>query len=88
MTSSFGVLEYWSIGVLEKAKTLISNRIIITPLLRHSITPADFRIKEALKIPSDNQLVISFFQDTVSAQRLKVPPRSTKVHRREGGSPC
>jgi hypothetical protein len=27
MTYSFGVLEYWSIGVLEKAKTRISTGI-------------------------------------------------------------
>jgi hypothetical protein len=36
-----GVLEYWSIGVLEKAKARGSTRIrpFITPLLHHSITP-------------------------------------------------
>ena len=38
----FGVLEYWSIGVLEKAKALDSTWIspFITPLLHHSINPA------------------------------------------------
>jgi len=41
MTYSFGVLEYWSIGVLEKAKTRISTGIShyhysITPPLHYS----------------------------------------------------
>jgi len=45
IASCFGVPEYWSIGVLGKAKALISIRIgpFITPLLNHSITPADYR---------------------------------------------
>ena len=40
--SCFGAVEYWSIGVLEKAKAQGSTRIgsFITPLLHHSITPA------------------------------------------------
>ena len=42
IASCIGVLEYWSIGVLAKEKALISTLIgpFITPLLRHSITPA------------------------------------------------
>jgi len=41
---STGVWEYWSIG---KAKAPISTWTIlfITPLLHHSITPADFQMK-------------------------------------------
>jgi hypothetical protein len=41
--SCFGVLEFWSIGVLEKAKARISDR---TNAYHYSITPADFRVKE------------------------------------------
>ena len=48
MPSGFGVLEYWSIGVLEKAKALNSISIspFITPLLHHSITPAYCRMRK------------------------------------------
>ncbi len=45
IVSCFGVLEYWSIGVLEKAKTRISTQI--SPY-HYSITPADSRNKERL----------------------------------------
>jgi hypothetical protein len=41
-----GLLEYWSIGVLEywqERNPRISTRIIIPPLLHYSITPADRR---------------------------------------------
>ena len=50
VASCFGVLEHWSIGVLEKAKAQISTRMgpFITPLLHHSITPADFLCGERL----------------------------------------
>jgi hypothetical protein len=38
------VLEYWSVGVLEKAKFQDSGSrsLSITPLLHPSITPTDF----------------------------------------------
>jgi hypothetical protein len=41
--SCFGVLEYWSTGVLEKAKPEFHTEqvLIITPLLPHYITPGD-----------------------------------------------
>ena len=52
MTCGFGVLESWSIGVLEKAKSKDSiNNLYITPLLHHSITPADSRKKGRLLEP-------------------------------------
>jgi hypothetical protein len=39
---------FWSTGVLEKAKTRIEYEkvLIITPVLHHSITPADFRMQK------------------------------------------
>ena len=39
MTSAFKVLEYWTIGVLEKAKTLISILYQFVLLLHYSTTP-------------------------------------------------
>jgi hypothetical protein len=41
MSIAFGVLEFWSIGVLEKAKTpgIYSKKSCITPLLHYSTTP-------------------------------------------------
>jgi hypothetical protein len=43
--NSFGVLEYWSVGVLVKAKPEFQSELVfsITPLLHHSITPVDCR---------------------------------------------
>jgi hypothetical protein len=55
IASGFGVLEYWSIGVLEKAKAQISTCIglLITPLLHHSITPGDCRKRgKTIQAPS------------------------------------
>jgi hypothetical protein len=48
MASSFGALEYWSTGVLVKSKSEFQHEkiLIITPLLHHSITPADSPVKE------------------------------------------
>jgi len=48
MSSGFGVLEYWSVGVLEILKTKDSTLkgFCITPLLHHSITPARSRRKK------------------------------------------
>jgi hypothetical protein len=45
------LLEYWSIGVLEKMKARILVELLL-PLLHHSITPADYREKERLLNPS------------------------------------
>jgi hypothetical protein len=41
----FGVMEYWSTGVLEKADALdlVPSSLSITPLLQHSTTPASSR---------------------------------------------
>ena len=53
IASYFGVLEYRSIGVLEKGKTRnsVGNSPFIAPLLHHSITPADYRTKERRQKP-------------------------------------
>jgi hypothetical protein len=55
MSSGFGVLEFWSIGVLEKAKNpkdATFESFCITPLLHHSITPACRSMRESLlKLP-------------------------------------
>jgi hypothetical protein len=52
MTRAFGVLEYWSIGMLEGGKPLNSNWIcpFITPPLHYSrILPHE---KETIETPS------------------------------------
>jgi hypothetical protein len=58
-------LEYWNIGVLECWKKLkpefqLELVLIITPLLHHSITPADSRIKQRLQKPLWGQLKAGF----------------------------
>jgi len=50
MSSGFGVLEFWSIGVLEKAKNpkdATLENFCITSLLHHSITPAYRSMRES-----------------------------------------
>jgi hypothetical protein len=49
----FGVLEYWSVGVLAKAKSEFQSELVffITPLLHHSITPVDCRKGERVWKP-------------------------------------
>jgi len=48
-------LEYWSIGVLARAKSEFQIELIFfnTPLLHHSITPADCRKRgKTIEAPS------------------------------------
>jgi len=63
IVSYLGVLEYWSVEVLEKAKAAISTLSIyhysITPLLHYSSKVPDE--EETLKAKSPGPAIIYFF---------------------------
>jgi hypothetical protein len=59
--SSFGALEYWSVGVLVKAKPEFQIELVfsITPLLHQSITPV---LQVLLTTTFDKERVTAVYQ--------------------------